>query len=252
MVIKKLLILFVAALLATCAQAREISIGELRFHIPDTLVTEKYEGLDLLAFSRDMSLMVKHLSLDGKDEAKVREKGEFHMYPKLTDAVLLHEEQEPWHDWTHDYIRRTYAMTSGEKTDTVISYQLSANGSRYFFLLMPHTPTGVEQSLEIASPDNIDNGKVIGNAGWWWGTFIGLFFLVVFIAVSEERSSYSVGYHASFGIISLAVYSVIALLVCHFDLTAFLHVFWWGLGIVVITPLPFMKKPIVYILEHID
>lgn len=250
---KKLIIILAAAILGVLmAGAREITIGDLRFNIPDSLQRLEHEGVDYVAFCPDVTLMVKSMSLTNKDISKVEEKGEFRVFPKLADAERVSEEKEPWHDWTHDYIRRTYVMTDGEKTDTVISYQLSANECRYFFLLMPHSQAGAELALEIASPENIDNGKMFGNAPWWWGTFIGLFFVVVFIAASEERSSYTIGYHASFGIISLAVYGIITLLVCRFDWTAFLSAFWWGLGIVVLAPLPFLKKPIQYILEHID
>lgn len=238
-------------LTAVVAQSREVTIGDLRFQVPDSMGSEKYEGLDYLAFSPDLTLMVKDMSLANKDEAKVKKKGELRMFPKLAEATLISEEEEPWHDWTIDYIRRTYTMSSDEATDTIISYQVTANGRRYFFLMLPYTPKGLAMAREMATPDNIDNGKLFGNAGWWWVFYIVLFLLVFFLGITVGEE-YTVAFHATMGFICLTVFGIFALLMCHFDWAAFLKSFWWILGIVVIVPLPFLRKPIALILENID
>ncbi len=235
---------FLCVLLNFSASAEIITFGKnLTIEVPDSMRRLDPKGRLLLIANNDLAVAVECVRHEGHDIGKIKAMGDTILFPYLKQSVLVAEETEPWHDWTRDYIKRTYVDADSL---TSYTYHIDANSAHYIIVFAPTNEAGDTMANAIMD-GGISNNSLISNAGWWWGTLLGLL-LFASIALVVENDRYSFASHVKRGMILLTIFAVIALIFTHFQMDFFLKAMLIALIIVVVVP-PF-RKPMAYIIEN--
>lgn len=249
----RILIAFFASLfISFSSMGEEIKIKDLTIMLPDSIKSLPTNSKDIILNATDgknLSIYLAYIPLSGKDRTKIDERGDYVVFPKLRDAAIVSTEKENWTDWTHDYVKRTYELPlEGDSVQTLYTYHINDNDFCYVFLFVPETEEGKMIAQDLME-SGISNGSWFGNAALgWMFTFMVLFLALLFIFDWDDN--YSIGRHVKIGLIALAIFAFLAAYVMRFDYSHYTSALLVAFIIVVATP-P-LRKPIVFIFEHIE
>lgn len=226
------------------AQANEITIGNLRFEIPDSARwdTEVPQGYRMRAWDNDFYMLIAAIDAQDLDVNKIRMMGDSIYFPKLKDLTPLEVKTDTWNQWTREYETHHYKTADGHN---ITVHHIMDKWNCYLIYLYAENEAGQLKCTEVLA--TVQNGQIFNNAPWFW---VILLFIVGMFLLFRYDDGLRWGDYFITVIATIAITGAITLYFCWEDKDLWLEAMIWIGGFIILVPI--LRKPIVWVLEHAD